>query len=47
MFQEIKDKICNFSRELEIIKKNQMEALKPKKDYTTETKNSIDGFNSR
>lgn len=50
MFQEIKNKIYYFSRELGTIKKkknNQMEGLKLKKDYTTETKNSMDGFKSR
>ena len=49
MFQEIENKIYYFSRELGTIykKKNQMEGLKLKKEYTTETKNSMDGFKSR
>ena len=44
MSQEIKDKIYNFSRKLETIKKNKIKAPKLKKDYTTETKNLIDEF---
>ena len=44
MSQEIKDKIYNFGRKLETIKKNQIKAPKLKKDYTTETKNLIDEF---
>lgn len=42
--QDSGDQNYSFRRELETIKKKQMEALKLKKGYTTETKNSMDGF---
>ena len=52
MFQEIENKTYYLSRELGTIKKKKKKEPNGrskilKKDYTTETKNSMDGFRSR